>query len=136
VIQETFQVAIGSGAAPFNILNSTQFNPIPSDGVLDVWACLDPLGSPSSADEPPTVSISLGGNTPITPVQPSSINTNQFGVVGGPNTEATRVSDPQAVVRGTNAQVILAGGNENYVAYIKVKFRSLAEYQQGIGEAA
>lgn len=135
MIQQTIQFAVGAGAAPANFIPS-QFNPIPEDGVIDVFACLDPLGSPSAADTVPTISVTLGGGTPITPVQPTAIQTNQFGVVGGPPTEATRVCAPQGVTRGTNAQVIIQGGSVNYTGYLRVMFRTLQEVSQGVGQAA
>ena len=78
MIVQLLQVAIGAGAAPFNITPSS-FNPVPVDGIMTVDACLDPLAAPSSADTPPTISVQLGGATPIQPVQPSPITTNIFG---------------------------------------------------------
>lgn len=135
MIDQTFQFAVGAGAAPANFMPAS-FNPVPDDGSLEVWACLDPLSSPSPADTVPTISVTLGGGTPITPVQPTAIQTNQFGIVGGPPSEATRIMAPQGVTRGTNSQLIVTGGSENYSGYLRVRFRTLAELSQGIGAAA
>jgi len=135
VIDQTFQFAVGSGAAPANFMPSS-FNPVPTDGVLEVWGCLDPLGSPNPSDTVPTVMVTLGGGTPITPVQPTSIQTNQFGIVGGPPSEATRIMTPQAVERGTNSQLIITGGSVNYSGYLHVRFRTLQELSSGIAAAA
>jgi hypothetical protein len=135
VIQQTIQVGIGAGAAPFNVVPA-QFNPTPEDGVFDVLACVDPLASPSSADTPPSISVTFGGGTPISPVQPTALTTNTFSVVGGPPTEANRVLGDQAVTKGTNTQVTLTGGSVNYTAYIRLRFRTLQEYQNGIGTQA
>jgi hypothetical protein len=135
MIQQTQQVGVGSGAAPFNVVPA-QFNPTPEDGVFEVWACVDPLGSPSSADVPPSISVTFGGGTPISPVQPTAITTNTFGIVGGAPTEANRILSPQAVGKGTNTQVTISGGSQNYTVYIKYVFRTLQELSQGLGTVA
>lgn len=132
MIQQTIQFAVANGAAPANFIPS-QFNPIPEDGVLEVWACLDPVGSIATA---PTLSVTLGGGTPINPIQPTAINVNQFNVDGGPITEANRMMTPQGVQRGTNAQVTITGGSVDVTGYLKVVFRTLAEVAQGLGAAA
>jgi hypothetical protein len=132
MIEETNQQAFGAGASPTNIIPSS-FNPVPADGVLEVWACLDPLGSPSAANKAPTLSVTLGGATPTTPVQPTAIQTNPFGVIGGAPTEANRICSPQAVEKGTNSQLIAVGGSTDYTGYVKVRFRTLQELQSGLG---
>lgn len=135
MIDQTFQFAVGAGAPPANFMPAS-FNPVPADGSLEIWACLDPLGAPSPADTVPTISVTLGGGTPITPVQPTAIQTNQFGIIGGPPSEATRIMTPQGVEKGTNSQLIITGGSQNYSGYLRVRFRTLPELQAGIAQAA
>jgi hypothetical protein len=135
MIDQTFQFAVGAGAPPANFMPAS-FNPVPDDGSLEVWACVDPQGSPNPADTAPTIAVTLGGGTPITPVQPTSIQTNQFGIVGGPPSESTRIMAPQGVTRGTNSQLTVTGGSVNYSGYIRIRFRTLNELSQGLGTQA
>lgn len=137
MIDQTVQFAVGAGAAPANFA-PTNFNPIPADGVIEVWACLDALpvhgGVPDAA---PVLSVTLGGATPYQPVPPSAIRVNTDGIVGaGPN-EADRMMSRQGVRQGTNLQLIIQGGTvDTMTGRFRIRFMSLDELSGSMGAIA
>ena len=126
MIDQLFQVAVAAGAPPSNVMPAV-FNPVPEDGILRVWAVLDPF--PEVTDTPPIVSVTLGGATPYTPVQPSSIRVNVDGVQGAGPSASDILMGPQGVRRGTNSQLTLQGGTGNtQVVRFRVRFDTMEEY--------
>lgn len=134
MITKTFEFSVAAGAASSNLMPS-QFNPVPADGVLDVYGLLD--GAISGLTAPPTVSLQLGGDTETTPVVTSS-------VTGTPNTAGAAGSymDPSVcpiakgiqVRKGTNTQLNVAGGTgATATGRFRVVFRTMAEVQAGVG---
>lgn len=132
MIDQTIQFAVGSGAAPVNVMPAS-FNPVPDDGSLEIWACLDAL---TAGNQAPTLSVTLGGATPIQPIQPTAIRVNEFGINGAGPSLTDMVMPKQGVQRGTNSQLTLTGGNQNVTGRIRIRFLSLNEISQGIGAAA
>ena len=137
MIDETFQFAVAAGAPPANVA-PTNFNPIPADGFVEVWGCLDALpvhaGVPDLA---PIVSITLGGATPYTPVPSSSLKVNVDGVAGAGPSESDRIMSRQGVRQGTNFQLNLQGGTvDTMYGRIRVRFVSADEVAAGAGAVA
>jgi hypothetical protein len=138
VIDQTIQIAIGNAAAPANIA-PTNFNPIPADGFIEVWGCIDPL--PHADDTPPIVSITLGGATPYTPVPSAVLKVNTDGVQGaGPDERTDKIMSRQGVRQGTNFQLNVQGGTsaqgDTQVARFRIRFVSADEVAAGAGAVA
>lgn len=134
MIEQTFQYGVGAGAAPTNIMPAS-FNPIPADGSLEIFAVADPTNF-GAGDTLPTLSVTLGGPTPIQPIQPTSVGINEFGQIGVSPNDRNVIMPRQGVAQGTNSQLIVTGGTHAMNLNIKVRFRSLQEIAQGIGQAA
>ena len=134
MIIKVFEFSAAAGSASVNVMPS-QFNPVPADGVLDIWAVLD--SGIAGLTAPPTISVQLGGATESTPVVTSS-------VTGDPNAIQTAGNFPDpvnnpvcrglAVRQGTNTSLNLAGGTgAAATGRFRVQFRTAQEVASGAG---
>src|SRR5579872_3820509 len=124
MIDQTFQFAVAASAAPANVMPSV-FNPVPADGVLEVWGVLDAL---TAGDQAAQVTVTLGGATPYQPVQPTAIRVNVDGVNGAGPGPGDYIMTRQGVRQGTNSQLTLQGGtNHTQTGRLRVRFMSLDE---------
>jgi hypothetical protein len=142
VIDEIIQFAVQNGAATSNVAPSN-FNPVPADGFLEVWACLDALPAHGGVlNGAPTLSVTLGGATPYTPVPSAAIRVNVDGIAGAGPSESDRVMSRQGVRQGTNFQLNLTGGTQasgttdTITGRIRVRFVSADEVAAGAGAVA
>ena len=133
MIVNTFEYSVAAAAAPTNLAPSA-FNPIPDDGVLDVWAVLD--SGIAAITKPPTISVILGGSVNLTPVLTSSITGDPYSQPG-----ATDFGDPSGnpvisglpVRRGTNIQVLVGGAaGATATGRIRMLYRTAAEVAGGV----
>jgi hypothetical protein len=134
MIAKTFEYSVAAGAAAVN-LAPTDFNPVPEDGMVDVYAVLD--SGIASLTVPPTIEIVLGGSTAATPVRRSSITGGPYalqtaGNFGDPLGNPVVTNLP--VRKGTNIQVNVAGGTgATATGRMRVVFRTPQETQSGVG---
>lgn len=139
MIVKVFEFSAAAAAAPVNVCPS-DFNPIPDDGVLDVFATLDGgIAGPLTA--PPQIEIVRGGATSDTPVRRGSITGTPYAAPGT-TVQAGNFSDPGTcpvltglpVRRGTNIQVNLSGGTgATATGRMRVVFRTPQEITGGVG---
>jgi hypothetical protein len=132
VIDQTVQFAVAANAVPANVA-PTNYNPIPADGFIEVWACLDTLAGGALAA---SLAVTLGGATPYQPVPPTNIRVNVDGVNGAGPSESDRIMSRQGVRQGTNFQLILQGGSTNQTGRFRVRFLSADEISSGAGMIA
>lgn len=134
MIAKTFEFSVAAGAAGTNLMPS-DFNPVPADGLLDVYGVLD--ASISSLTVPPKVELVLGGATSETPVRSSSITGDPFALI-----TAGSFGDPAGnpivtgliVRKATNLALNVAGGTgATATGRFRVVFRTAQEVQQGTG---
>lgn len=134
MIVNTFEFSVAAAAAATNLAPSA-FNPVPSDGVLDVFAVLD--ASISSLTVPPKISIQLGGAMQSIPVLTSSITGDPYALItagsfGDPTINPVITGLP--VRAATNVQVNVSGGTgATATGRIKMVFRTAADVQAGVG---
>lgn len=138
MIVKTFEYSVAAAAAPVNVCPS-DFNPIPSDGLLDVFAILDG-GIAGPLTVPPTLEIVRGGSTSDTPVRRGSVTGTPYAPQGT-TVQAGNFSDPGVcpvitglpVRQGTNQQINLAGGTgATATGRIRVVFRTAGEMSAGV----
>ena len=131
MIDETFPIAIAAGAASANYMPDN-FNPVPADGVIEIWGCMGPLVA--NTDLAPSVSVTLGGATPYTPVPQAIIRVNTDGVAGAGPAESDRIMSRQGVRQGTNSQLNISGGSgHTNTGRIRVRFMTLDELGSQVG---
>lgn len=134
MIVNTFEYSVAAGAAATNLAPSA-FNPVPSDGVLDVFAVLD--SGISSLTKPPQIQVLLGGAMQLNPVITSSITGDPYALqTAGNFADATvcPVITGLPVRAGTNTQVMVSGGTgATATGRIKMVFRTAADVQGGVG---
>jgi hypothetical protein len=137
MIDQIVQFAVGASAAPVNVAPA-QFNPIPADGFIEVWAVLDELGTTGGLpDAAALLSVTLGGATPYQPTPPSAIRVNVDGVQGAGPSMADLVMGRQGVRQGTNFQLTLQGGtNHTQTGRFRTRFTSVDEVAAGSGAIA
>lgn len=134
MIINTFEFSVAAAAAAANLAPSA-FNPVPDDGVMDIFAVLD--SGISSLTAPPKISVQLGGSMQTTPVLTSSITGDPFALQ-----TAANFGDPAGnpvvtglpVRKGTNTQVMVSGGTgATATGRIRMVFRTAADVQGGVG---
>lgn len=134
MIVNTFEYSVAAGAAATNLAPSA-FNPVPENGVLDVFAVLD--SGISSLTKPPQIQILLGGAMQTNPVLTSSITGDPYALqTAGNFGDATvcPVVSGLPVRAGTNTQVMVSGGTgATATGRIKMVFRTAADVQAGVG---
>ena len=127
-----YSVAAASGAT--NVAPS-DFNPIPDDGILDVYAVLD--SGIASLTAPPKIEVVLGGATSATPVRQSSITGDPYALQTAGNfgsSQSNPVVQSLPVKRATNIQINLYGGTgATATGRIKMVFRTASEMAGGVG---
>ena len=100
----SFSVAAG---APATNVSPSGFNPAPFTGFLMLLGVTDPVTGLTAL---PTLSVSLGGNPPGTPLLPSPIPLNDVNVAfAGPN-KRNLLMPPVAIQSGQQVQVNVQGG--------------------------
>lgn len=125
MIDQIVPFSVAAAAAAVNFA-PTNFNPIPADGFITIWGCTD--SSAAAANQPPTLTVTLGGATPFTPVPGTSVRVNSQGIVGAGPSETDLVMPRQAVRQGTNLQALLAGGTgQTFTGRLRFKFVSMEE---------
>lgn len=134
MIIQQFEYSVAAAAAATNLAPSA-FNPIPSDGVLDVFAVLD--SGISSLTVPPKIQIQLGGAMNSIPVLSSSITGDPYALQTAGNFGDATVNP---VVTGlpvraaTNIQVLVSGGTgATATGRIKMVFRTAEDVRGGVG---
>ena len=134
MIVNTFEFSVAAGAAATNLAPSA-FNPVPADGVLDIFAVLD--ASISGLTVPPKIQVLLGGAMQSNPVLTSSITGDPYALItAGSFGDATvnPVITGLPVRGGTNIQVMVSGGTgATATGRIKMVFRTAADVQAGVG---
>lgn len=131
MIDQIIPFTVVTNALPVNVAPSN-FNPIPADGILEIWAALDAIAA--SGDFPAAIQVTLGGATPSTPVPLTAIRVNQFAEPGAGPSPGDVVMSRQGVRQGTNLQILLSGGTGGTQnGRIRVKFTSAEELASGIG---
>ena len=134
MISNTFEFSVAAAAAATNVAPSA-FNPVPADGVLDIFAVLD--ASISSLTVPPKIAVLLGGAVQSNPVLTSSITGDTYALVtagsfGDPTVNPVITGLP--VRAGTNIQVNLSGGTgATATGRIKMVFRTTDDVRAGVG---
>lgn len=134
MIINTFEFSVAAAAAATNLAPSA-FNPVPNDGVLDVFAVLD--SGIAGLTVPPKIQILLGGSMQTNPVLTSSITGDPYalqtaGNFGDPTVCPVVTGLP--VRSGTNTQVMVAGGTgATATGRIRMVFRTAADVQAGVG---
>lgn len=133
IVQE-FEFSVAAAAAATNVAPSA-FNPVPADGVLDVFAVLD--SGISSLTVPPKISIQLGGAMNTIPVLSSSVTGDPYALQTAGNFASSQVNP---VITGlpvraaTNVQTLLSGGTgATATGRIKMVFRTAADVSGGVG---
>ncbi len=133
MIVQTFEFSVAAAAAATNVAPSS-FNPIPNDGVLDLYAVLD--SGIASLTVPPKIELVLGGATTSTPLRQSSVTGDPYALQTAGNFGDPTVNPyvQQLPVRqGTNIAVNLYGGTgATSTGRIKMVYRTAAEVQAGI----
>lgn len=130
MIDKIFSFSAAAGAAATNVMPS-DFNPVPDDGVLEVWGVVD--GGISALTALPTVEVKLGGATQAVPLPSSVIPVQAFGTaLAGPSTTDI-LQSPVPVAKGTNTQLNLTGGaGATATGRFHVRFRTTAEVSAGL----
>ena len=77
MIDKTFGFSIAAGAAGSNVMPS-DFNPVPADGVLEIWGVTD--GAITGLTGLPSVELKLGGATQQSPLSQSVIPIQEFNI--------------------------------------------------------
>lgn len=133
MIVNTFEFSVAAAAAATNLAPSA-FNPIPSDGVIDIYAVLD--SSIASLTVPPKIQVLLGGAMQSNPVLTGSITCSPYAL-----TTAGAYPDPQVcpvitslpVRGGTNLQVMVSGGTgATSTGRIRIVYRSPDDIRAGV----
>lgn len=134
MIVNTFGFSVAAGAAATNLAPSA-FNPVPDDGVIDIFAVLD--SGISSLTVPPSIQVLLGGSIQSNPVLTSQITGDPYALqTAGNFGDATvcPVITGLPVRKGTNTQVMVAGGTgATATGRIKMVFRTAADVSGGVG---
>ena len=134
MIVKTFEFSVAAAAAAANLMPS-DFNPVPADGVLDIYGVLD--SGIASLTVPPKVELVLGGETSQTPVRSSSITGDPYalqtaGNFGDP--AGNPIIQQLPVRKATNTALNIAGGTgATATGRFRVVFRTAAEITSGIG---
>lgn len=131
MITKVFEFSVAAGAAAVNLMPS-DFNPVPSDGVLDISAMLD--AGIAGLTAPPTVAVRMGGAASECPVETASITGSPYGVP-----PANSFADPinpvltaYPVRAARNIQLLVAGGTGAVATgRFRVTFRTAAEVSAG-----
>jgi hypothetical protein len=107
VIDQIFTFSVAAGAAATNIA-PTNFNPVPSDGFIELWAVSDSVAGLTSLA---SLQVVLGGQQPSVPVPASVIPVNRANAATfvGPDL-LNKVMKRVPVRQGTNLQLNLSGG--------------------------
>ena len=134
MIVNTFEYSVAAAAAATNLAPSA-FNPVPDDGVLDVFAVLD--ASITSLTVPPKIQVLLGGAVQSNPVLTSSITGDPYALITAGSFGAADVCPVITglpVRKGTNVQIMVSGGTgATATGRIKMVFRTAADVQAGVG---
>lgn len=134
MIVNTFEFSVAAGAAATNLAPSA-FNPVPEDGVIDIFAVQD--SGISSLTKPAQIQVLLGGAIQSNPVLTGSITGDPYALqTAGNFGDATvnPVITGLPVRRGTNIQVMVSGGTgATSTGRIKMVFRTAADVQAGVG---
>lgn len=130
MIDKTFVYSVAAGAAGSNIMPS-DFNPIPADGVLEIWGVTD--GAIAGLTGLPSVELKLGGATQQTPLSQSVIPVQEFGIANAGPKASDVVLSPVPVTSAQNAQLIMYGGvGATATGRLHVRFRTTAEVAAGL----
>lgn len=134
MIVAVFEYSVAAAAAATNLAPSA-FNPVPSDGVLDLFAVLD--ASISSLTVPPKIQLLLGGSMQTNPVITSSITGDPYALITAGSFGAADVCPVITglpVRQGTNIQVMVSGGTgATATGRIKMVFRTADDVRSGVG---
>lgn len=129
MIDKTFVWSVAAGAAATNIMPS-DYNPIPADGVLEVWGVSDVVTGLTGLA---SVELKVGGATQQTPLSQSVVPVQEFGIVNAGPTARDVVLSPVPVSQGQNIQLLLYGGvGATGTGRFHVRFRTTAEVQAGL----
>lgn len=134
MIVNTFEFSVAAAAAATNLAPSA-FNPVPDDGVIDIFAVQD--SGITSLTVPAKIQVQLGGATNATPVLTSSITGDPYalqtaGNFGDPTVCPVITGLP--VRKATNIQVNVSGGTgATSTGRIKMVFRTAADVTAGVG---
>lgn len=125
---------MAAAAAATNVAPSA-FNPIPDDGVLDVFAVLD--SGIAGLTVPPSISVQLGGSMTATPVLTSQITGDPYALQTAGNfadASVCPVVTGLPVRKATNIQVLVSGGTgATATGRVKMVFRTAQEVTGGVG---
>lgn len=133
MIIKTFEFSVAAAATASNVMPD-DFNPIPDNGVLDIYGVLD--SGISSLTAPPTVELVLGGSTSSTPLRTSSVTGDPYalqtaGNFGDPS--VNQILSMMPVRQGTNIALNLAGGTgATATGRFKVVYRTAQEVTAGV----
>jgi len=134
MIVKTFEFSIAAAAPSTNVAPS-DYNPIPADGLLDVYAVLD--SSIAGLTAPPKIELVRGGQTADTPLRQSSLTGNPRSVqVAGDFADPSvcPVVTQLPVRQAQNLALNLYGGTgATATGRIRMVFRTTAEVQAGVG---
>lgn len=142
MIDQIFAFSVTAGAAASN-LSPSNFNPVPDDGVLELFGVTDDGAGTLTAL--PSLQVVLGGTTPGVPVpgsvipmpQGTGLAANGFPAFGVGPTTRNRLMGRVPVRRGTNMQINVAGGTgQTATGRIRAVFMSTAEAAASIGAPA
>lgn len=107
MIDQIFGFSAAAAAAAVNIA-PTNFNPVPDDGFIELYAAGDTVVGLTAL---PTAQVILGGTQPSIPVPGSVIPFNRANAVFGVGPDLlNRFMARIPVRRGTNLQINLSGG--------------------------
>lgn len=117
MIDRTFNFSVAAAASPVNVMPS-DFNPVPADGFMEVYAVSDPASGLTAL---PTLQFtSNASGTPQTPML-SVIPINTFGIAFTGPSIMNKMMSPYAVSKGTNTQLLLSGTNAGATATGRIR---------------
>lgn len=130
MIDKIFSFSVAAGGAASNVMPS-DFNPVPDDGVLEVWGVTD--GGITGLTALPSIEVKLGGATQAVPLPSSVVPVQAYGTaLAGPQ-NADQLLTPVPVAKGTNTQLNLSGGTgATATGRFHVRFRTTAEVAAGL----
>ena len=130
MIDKTFLFSVAAGAAASNIM-PPDFNPVPGDGVMEIWGVTD--GAIAGLTALPSVELKLGGATPATPLSQSLVPVQEFNIANAGPKSSDVVMSPFPVSQGQNTQLLLSGGTgATATGRFHVRFRTTAEVAAGL----
>lgn len=130
MIDKTFVFSVAAGAAGTNVMPS-DFNPVPADGVLEIWGVTD--GAITGLTALPSVELKLGGATQQTPLSQSVIPVQEFNIANAGPKSSDIVMSAVPVAAAQNTQLILYGGTgATATGRFHVRFRTTAEVAAGL----